>query len=161
MKYKEIGVKAMKWNAEDISLFIQAQEYVDTIIFPLYPVSFGNDINQCASMTEFISLITVHLERQFKGRLLLLPGFPYLSENELDKHLADIQIWERELIKKGFKHIIYVTSDSKWKAFESELEGLLLWIPSLPLADMEEKYKNSIIEDQVKQLIQLFIRKWR
>ncbi|WP_080845461.1 YpiF family protein [Cytobacillus gottheilii] len=151
----------MKWNSEDITMFIKERQYIDTVVMPLYPVSFGDDIKQSVGMTEFISLLSIQLERQFKGRLLMLPGFSYLKNANEDKLVSDIKHWETELLSQGFSHVFYVTSDSNWKIHEENLEGNLIWLPSLPLEQMDEKYKNQILEDQVKQLLNLFVRKWQ
>lgn len=149
----------MKWIPADIEMYKKSAEYVDTMVLPLLPVSFDEDMQQYATMTEFVSLLTGQLERQFKGRIFLLPGYSYIKNNSgnLDALLA----WEKDLLDKHFKHVFYVTSDSDWKQFEDQLNGSLLWIPSLPLDKMEDHQKVSIIEDQVNQLLTLFIRKWR
>jgi hypothetical protein len=44
---------------------------------------------------------------------------------------------------------------------EDRLEGGLIWLPSLPLEHMDENYRNSILDDQVKQLLNLFVQKWQ
>lgn len=157
---KKVGVKKMKWIPQDMEMFIKAREYIDTVVIPLYPISFGDDAKQTANMVEFITLLTNQLEKQFKGRLILLPGYTYLKKQDPNKLVADLQHWENALEQEEFKHIFYVTSDIDWKMQEQQLAGSLLWLPALPLDQMEEKYKNSIIEDQIKQLINLFVARW-
>ncbi|MBS4191025.1 YpiF family protein [Bacillus sp. FJAT-49705] len=151
----------MKWNPQDIDMFLQSKEYVDTAVLPLLPVAISKDTKQAASMTEFISLLSMQLERQFRGRLLLLPGYSYIKTESIDKLLGDLKVWERELLENGFKHVLFLTSDSNWKAVENQLEGELIWMPSLPLVHMDEKNRNSLLEDQVKQLMNLFLQKWQ
>lgn len=151
----------MKWVAKDIDMYLGAKEYVDTVVLPLLPVSFGEDIKQTASMTEFISLLSGQIERQFKGRLFMLPGYTYMKNNSEEKLLEYVKGWEEEFIKQGFKHVFYVTSDSDWKTREDNLQGSLIWLPYLPLEHMDENYRNSILDDQVKQMINLFIKKWQ
>lgn len=155
------GVKRMKWNSQDIQLFIKEREYIDTAVVPLYPVSFREDMKQSVSMTEFLQLLSGQLEKQFKGRLLMLPGISYLKTLSEDKLTSDLKEWEDELISQGFKHIFYITSDSDWKTVEDKLTGGLIWMPSIPLENMDDQYKNSILDDQVKQLLNLFVRKWQ
>jgi Protein of unknown function (DUF2487) len=151
----------MKWIPQDIDLYLQAKEYVDTAVLPLLPVSFDADMKQSASMTEFITLLSIQLERQFKGRLLLLPGFSYLKSMKEDKLVENLKVWETEILQKGFQYVFYITSDSQWKSREHDLNGSLIWLPSLPLESMDKQYKTSILEDQVKQLLSVFIQKWR
>lgn len=151
----------MKWIPQDIDMFLNAKEYVDTAVIPLLPISFKDDIKQTASMSEFITLLSIQLERQFKGRLLMLPGLTYLKSSSEDKLLENVLEWEQELSENGFKHIFYVTSDSDWKTKEQDLDGSLIWLPSIPLEHMEDSYRVSILENQVKQLINLFVQKWQ
>jgi hypothetical protein len=150
----------MKWIPQDIEMFVKAKEYVDTVVIPLYPISFGDDIKQTANMSEFINLLTSQLERQFKGRLILLPGFSYFRNQDKERLLDDLIEWENILKSEDFKHIFYVSSDSDWKLKEQHLTGSLIWLPALPLEHMEEKQKNTIIDDQVKQLLNLFVQRW-
>lgn len=151
----------MKWVSKDMDMYLGAKEYVDTVVLPLLPISFGDDLKQTASMTEFISLLTIPLERQFKGRLMMLPGYTYLKSDSDDSRLQVIKHWETEFKKSGFKHMIYITSDSGWRTIEDKCEGTVIWLPSLPLENMDEKYRNSILEDQIGQLIHLFVKKWQ
>ncbi|WP_442594519.1 YpiF family protein [Neobacillus sp. D3-1R] len=150
----------MKWVPEDMDMFLKSREYIDTVVIPLYPISFGDDAKQSANMTEFINLLATQLERQFKGRLILMPGFIYFKSKEHNKGLSDLIEWENRLKAEDFKHIFYVTADSDWKMVEQQLSGSLIWLPALPLEHMEEKQKNSILLDQVKQLLNLFTQKW-
>ncbi|EFV77576.1 MULTISPECIES: YpiF family protein [Cytobacillus] len=151
----------MKWVSQDIEMFLKEKQYVDTAVLPLLPVSFGDDIKQSVAMTEFISLLSVQLERQFRGRLIMLPGYAYLKSAGEESLLSGLGEWEAELKAQGFKHIFLLTSDSMWKSLEDRLEGGLIWLPSLPLEHMDENYRNSILDDQVKQLLNLFVQKWQ
>lgn len=151
----------MKWISQDIDMFLKEKQYVDTAVLPLLPVSFGDDIKQSVAMTEFISLLSVQLERQFRGRLIMLPGYAYLKPASEESLISGLGQWESELKAQGFKHIFLLTSDSMWKTFEDRLEGGLIWLPSLPLEHMDENYRNSILDDQVKQLLNLFVQKWQ
>lgn len=151
----------MKWVSKDMEMYLGAKEYVDTVVLPLFPISFADDIKQSTSMTEFISLLTNQLERQFKGRILMLPGHTYLSNSPDEELLRGLKVWEHEFLKQEFKHIFYVTSDSNWRTVEDELEGTLLWLPSLPLEQLDEKSRMSILGDQIKQLENLLVKKWQ
>ncbi|WP_174734001.1 YpiF family protein [Mesobacillus harenae] len=150
----------MRWTSSDMDMYMKEKEYVDTAVIPMLPVSFGSDMKQAASMAEFIALLTNQLERQFRGRLVLLPGYTYFK-NDSEKSLEGVKNWERELGKDQFKHVFIVTADTEWKKHERNLSSSLIWLPSIPLEHMDENYKVSIIEDQVKQLMHLFIQKWR
>lgn len=150
----------MKWAAQDIDMYIKAKEYVDTAVVPLLPVSFGEEMKESASMAEFITLLSVLLERQFAGRLLLLPPFTYLKTEGSEQSNQELKRWSDEVSNSGFKHIFYLTSDSEWKRYEEELEGSLLWVPALPFDQLDDSQKWSMVDSQVKQLLNFFTRKW-
>lgn len=151
----------MKWIPQDIETFLKAKEYVDTAVIPLVPLSFGEDIKQFAANSEFLTLLTSYLERQFTGRIVLVPPFTYLKTKNEDNLLTELLSWKTSIENGGFKHIFYVTSDIDWKTYEEILGSSLLWIPSIPLDNMEDNQKLTILESQGKQLLNLFTRKWR
>lgn len=150
----------MKWISKDIETYLSAKEYVDTAVIPLYSVTFGNEMSQSASNAEFITLLTNYLERQFTGRLVLFPPFTYLKNDDSENIVNQLKNWEENIEKNEFKHIFYITSESDWKIHEDKLTGSLIWLPSLPLGTLNDQQKNSMIESQVKQLLDLFTRKW-
>lgn len=150
----------MKWKSEDIEMYVKAREYVDTIILPLYPISFEEKMGQTAAMTEMISLLSIQIEKHFKGRILLMPGYSYLKASSGEELSRDLQKWEKEFFEKGFTYVIYLTCDRDWQGYESQLQGSLIWLPTLPLQKMDEKSRYMIMEDQVKQVNELLIEKW-
>jgi hypothetical protein len=151
----------MKWVSKDIETYLTAKEYVDTAVIPVISVSFGDEMMQSASSAEFITLLTSYLERQFTGRLLLLPPFTYLKSDHPEYIIQQMKKWEENIEKNEFKHIFYITSESDWKIYEKELTGSLIWLPSLPLEHLNDQQKISMIESQVKQLLSLFTQKWQ
>ena len=36
----------------------------------------------------------------------------------------------------------------------------VIWTPSVPLDSMDQKMRNSVLEDQLRQLIPIFAKKW-
>ncbi|MDH5159931.1 YpiF family protein [Heyndrickxia oleronia] len=150
----------MKWNGNDIETYLKEKQFIDTAIVPLLPIAIGSEMKQAASQGEFIELLSLHLERQFKGRLLLFPAFTYLNTLEDHQKMDMLQNWEVKLKESGFSHIFYLTSDISWRE-QDKTEGKLIWIPSVPLEHMEEQYKHSILEDQVKQLINIIVQQWQ
>jgi hypothetical protein len=151
----------MKWNSEDLDMFLKAREYVDTIVLPLFPVSFDEKMKQTAAMTEFIQLLSYQLERKFKGRMILLPGLIYAKTNEEDDLTANLVKWETEFAEKGFKYVYYLTSDIDCKKIEGTVKGTLVWLPTLPLQQMDERTRNTVLEDQVEQLVEIFVQSWK
>lgn len=150
----------MKWISQDIDLYLKAKEYIDTAVIPLIPLSFGDDMKQAASMSEFITLIAAFLERQFTGRILLLPPFVYLTTDHYEKRLEALQTWTTVLKSNQFKHIFFLTSDTDWKIENERFDETLVWIPALSLDDLHESQKYSIVDSQVSQILSLFTKQW-
>ncbi|MCT8138908.1 YpiF family protein [Anaerobacillus sp. CMMVII] len=151
----------MKWQAKEIDLYLQAKEYVDTAILSLVPINWGSEIKSTVQMGEFITLISDELERQFKGRVLQFPSFTYLKTEGLDERLQRVNALDEHLKSNGFEHIIYVTSDIEWKQIEGDMMDTLLWIPSIPLEHMEQKYKMETLSNQIKQMLPILTNKWQ
>ncbi|WP_042346400.1 DUF2487 family protein [Bacillus massiliigorillae] len=151
----------MKWISKDVEMYIGAKEYVDTAIVPLLGITFQNGIKQSASINEFISIISQEIEKQFKGRVLLLPPVTYLNDGEMDMKKQQIYQWKQALEQEGFPFIFFLTSDADWKTIESEIGNSLLYLPSLPLESLDEKYKIPMMEEQVSDVLGIISRKWR
>jgi hypothetical protein len=151
----------MKWITKDVDVFLKEKDYVDTALIPVIPLNFKENIKSAAAMAEYISALTGEMERQFKGRLMLLPPFAYLQDQEIQHSKEEIIRWTNHLHEQGFKHIFLMTSDSQWRKVEEELSAPLLWLPSLPLENLDEDYKRQVVQDQLKQIIPLFIEAWQ
>ncbi|MBW3113308.1 MULTISPECIES: YpiF family protein [Bacillaceae] len=151
----------MNWNVKDIEVFEAEKAYIDTAVIPVVPVDFGKDIRVSAAQSEFINLLTLHLERQFKGRMMMTPSFTYRMSSLTDSEISRLSQWAEELGDSGVKHIFFLTSDSGWKKAEDQLGDRLIWVPSIPLENLDEQYKHSIMEDQVKQLLNVIVQKWQ
>ena len=151
----------MKWTSKDISQYVQAKEYIDTVIIPLMPISFGDNIKTIASHGEYINILSYELERQFKGRVILLPPFSYIESDQAENKVEQLNNLSLHIKENNIKHVFLMTSDSSWSQNEQQLEGKLVWLPAIPLEDMEDKYKQKIIQDQMNQLLPMFIQKWQ
>lgn len=149
----------MNWNGKDAALFQQQKEYIDTAIVPLVPADFGKGMMQSAEQHEFIGLLVAFLERQFKGRVLVTPPHAYLPDGAVKKE--GVKQWSEKLRSTGFKHVFFFTADRAWRDMDEELEAVVLWIPSVPLGDMEDGMKYSLIENQAKQIVNIIVGKWQ
>lgn len=108
---------------------------------------------------EFIELLSMELEREYKGRVLLLPAFTYLVESQKNEK-GRLQEWTNHLRKQGFKHIAYVTSDFSWKEDMQELQGDLFWFPSLALEQFSDQAKREVIHAHIKNIMVMLEEKW-
>ena len=155
----KVGVM-MKWIPQEVETYLNAKEYVDTAVIPIYSLSFGEEMKQSAAAFEFLSLLTGHLERQFTGRILLFPPFTYLKSDNIENVLDELLKWGENVLNSEFKHIFYITSELDWRMYENRLAGSLLWLPSLPLGNMNEAQKMEVVDSQVKQLLSIFTQQW-
>ncbi|MBM7584338.1 hypothetical protein JOC86_000875 [Bacillus pakistanensis] len=151
----------MNWNAKDIEMYLKEKQYIDTAVIPLLPIDFNEGMKAAAAQGEFITLLTSHLEHQFKGRILLYPSFTYLKGTYGSNDAERLLDWTNSIKENGTKHVFYLTSDSDWKNKGHTIEDSLIWIPSIPLENLDEQYKHSIMEDQVKQLLNVIVQKWQ
>ncbi|SIQ37579.1 Protein of unknown function [Peribacillus simplex] len=149
----------MKWTAKDLDMYIQSKEYVDTVLIPLVPLSFKGQMKQSGSMNEFLTILSLEIEKQMKGRILLLPTFHYISD-EMDK-VERLKRWANEVKKNDFEHVFFLTSDFEWKKEERELENNLVWIPAIPLEGLEIEQAREMINQQVIQILDIFSYNWK
>lgn len=149
----------MKWTAKDLDMYMQSKEYVDTVLIPLVPLSFKGQMKQTGSMNEFLTILSLEIEKQMKGRILLLPTFHYLSD-EMDK-VERLKRWANEVKDNNFEHVFFLTSDFEWKKEERELENNLVWIPAIPLEGLEIEQAREMINQQVLQILDIFSYNWK
>lgn len=146
----------MFFNVKDIEQFLAQKEFIDTVVVPLVSLDFTEDkIKQSGSSVDFLMSLTSFIEQQFKGRLMVLPPYTYLSDAKNEDYP---NVLTEQLHKIGFKHVFHITSDSFWTSFKDELN--IIWLPSIPLESMDKNVKNSILEDQLRQIIPIFSAKW-
>lgn len=146
----------MYWNSKDISIFQEQKEFVDTAIIPLLLVDGRAPyIKQSTGTADFLMSLTAFIENQFKGRVVLMPPVSYTIQANR-KSLGEE--WVEVLKEAGFKHLFFVSSDSLWMTEASELE--IIFIPSIPLEDMDQKLRQSVLDDQLRQVIPIFANRW-
>jgi hypothetical protein len=150
----------MIWNGRDVRLYQQEKSFIDSAVIPLLPIEFGNEMRQAASQGEYIDLFTNYLEKQFRGRIMLFPPFVYLSKEMTNEKSSLLNRWSDYLREEGFVHQFFITTDENWKSIESQLNGTLIWLPAVPIEDMDDSFKYDFIENQVKQYLHKIIEKW-
>jgi hypothetical protein len=143
----------MKWIVKDVDAYMQAKEYVDTALVPLVPLACTN-MKAFVEMSEHVSLIANELERQFKGRVMLLPPFTYWIDEEKEALQQRLHRWKEELEQNGFRHVFYLAAHAIWQ------EDSLIYLPPLPLEHVDDHYKQKLVSKQVEQTMEMFIAKW-
>ncbi len=141
----------MKWTSKEVEDFLKSREYIDTAVIPLIPIAINEIAKSYAQMKDFVEIVANELERQFKGRVLLLPSFMYIANNYQKEHLETLV---NHLKENGMKHIVLLTCDNY---FQGENVTML---PNVPLEYMEESYQKQLVRDQVAPIIQMLVTKW-
>lgn len=146
----------MYFNANDVTSFMAQKEFIDTAIVPLVSIDLTSEkMKQSGAEADFLLSLTSFIEQQFKGRLILLPPFSYsasMKNEELPQQL------ESQLHNAGFKHVFFITCDHFWTNIGDVVN--VIWLPAIPLESMDKGVKNSILEDQLRQVIPTFSTKW-
>ncbi|MRH42412.1 DUF2487 family protein [Aquibacillus halophilus] len=152
----------MRWQEEDIDLYIGAKEYVDTLLIPLMPLSMDDkfDINKLTVQGELLTIFANEIEKQFKGRIFLMPTYNYMFNEESSLELTRLNNWVDKIEANPFKHIFLLTLDHQWKKHERDLAGNLLWFPAIQSGNVSSKESQVIIKDQINQLSELIRSYW-
>jgi len=136
--------------------YIQQKDYIDTLLVPLLKLETNPEsMKNSSSSTEFLMQLTKFIETQFKGRMMLMPPFSYTQSANLQSMATTLS---QDLGLMEFKHVFYITTDSEWKSVE--ITGEVIWLPALPLESMDKRLKQTIIEDQLRQVLPQLTKKW-
>ncbi len=146
----------MYFNANDVTSFMAQKDFIDTAIVPLVSIDLSSEkMKQSGAEVDFVMSLTSFIEQQFKGRLLVMPPFSYmtsLKNEELPQQL------EAQLHNAGFKHVFFITCDHFWTNSGDIVN--IIWLPAIPLESMDASVKKSILEDQLRQVIPMLSTKW-
>lgn len=146
----------MNWKAQDLDTYMQQKMYIDTLLVPLLPIETTADrAKNSASSAEFLMHLTNFIEGQFKGRMMVLPPLSYTQSTDYE---AFAKVFNQDFEETDFKHIFYVTTDRNW--VDIDVNGEVIWLPSIPLESMEPKLRQSVMEDQLRQVLPTFTKKW-
>lgn len=146
----------MNWTAKDMDTYMQQKEYIDTVIVPLLKIETAPEkMKNSASSSEFLMHLTTYMETQFKGRMMLMPPIAYTQSTDLNEMSRNLV---RDMASAPFKHQFYMTTDSAWTSIQ--MEGEIIWLPSIPLESMEPSLRQTIMEDQLRQVLPRLTEKW-
>ncbi|QTM99645.1 DUF2487 family protein [Sediminibacillus dalangtanensis] len=152
----------MQWNKQDLGQYFTAEEYIDTLLIPLIPVTFTNqkEMEKSAAQQETGMIFVREMEKHFKGRIFLLPAYHYLASENLGAEVSRLNEWAAKASERPFKHVFFFSFDPHWKKQERNLNGNLLWLPAIQSEDTQSKETQTIIKDQVSQLTDLIKTYW-
>ncbi|MBZ5202265.1 YpiF family protein [Planomicrobium chinense] len=146
----------MHFLGKEIDQYLQQKEYVDTAVIPLVQLDLNPaTMKSSASSSDYLQSLANLLEKQFKGRILLFPPVSYAKGADRARLGAELAA---ELDPTAFKHVFYLTTDTEWRSLE-EVKNVL-WLPAIPTESMDQSFKQSVMEDQLRQVLPLFITEW-
>ena len=144
----------MHFIGKDMDQYLSQKDYVDTAVVPLLQLDLSEaGLKSSAGASEYLQSLTAMLEKQFKGRILLFPPVAYTKNADRNRLSDEIS---SEMEKAGFKHVFYMTTDAEWRSVE-ELKNVL-WLPAIPTEHMDRNFKQSVMEDQLRQVLPLFLK---
>ncbi|UOY93465.1 YpiF family protein [Ectobacillus sp. JY-23] len=147
----------MKWRTKDIEVYETAKEYIDTALVPLIPFALEGALQEVVRQGEFVDCLSAEMEREYKGRIVLLPPFTYLTSEKEDEQ-ERLKRWESRIKESGIKHIVYITSDYEWKA--CPVQETVIWLPAIPLYQLEEHTRRDVLQANVRDIHKILTEKW-
>src|SRR5690625_670875 len=152
----------MQWNSEDLTQYLGAKEYIDTIIIPLQPfhLSKDNQLKKDAFLRNVLSIYTNETEKELSGRVLLTPAYNYLKFTKLEEEVDRLNKWVEDIQKQPFNTIFFMTFDMMWKKVESKMNGHLIWLPGIDSVDIHAAETVKMIQNQVSQIGELIRSYW-
>ncbi|GKV55426.1 hypothetical protein NCCP2222_13730 [Sporosarcina sp. NCCP-2222] len=146
----------MNWTGKDMDTYLLQKEYIDTLVIPLIKVEPALEkMKMSASAAEFTMLLSSMIETQFKGRMMFAPPFSYTASTGISELKTELLNSFKE---SPFKHIFFLTTDPAWVS--SDDNGQVIWLPSIPLESMDVQLRQTILEDQLRQVLPKFTEKW-
>jgi len=152
----------LKWTNEDLATYIDAKEYVDTVILPMqsFHVTDEGTMEQDAFNREILSIYSSEIEKELSGRVMLTPTFYYLKSADMTAELNRLETWVKELQEQPFTEIFIFTFDKALKKVEKELPCELIWFPGMKIGDVKSKEATQLIQNQVEQISELIRAYW-
>ncbi|TDM13221.1 DUF2487 family protein [Macrococcus lamae] len=140
----------MLFNYRDLKDIKHQLEYIDTAIIPIIDVDYRGQLMTIVDHYEVIQALTLEVENQFKGRVLLIPPVQVQEDYTLPVVIGE------QLKGYGMKNVLFVSSMNSH--FQTQLEHFKVNI--FPLETMDDDFKQEMIQTQVKDLMRHIIAMW-
>lgn len=152
----------MRWFSEDLKKYVQAKEYVDTLIIPLesFHLSQEASLAKDSFQREVLTVYTNEIEKELSGRVLLAPAYSYLKSTNLENEVERLNKWIQDVEIQPFKTIFAMTFDTAWKKVEKDIDCNLLWLPGMNPGNIKSEEIVKLIRSQVEQISELIRSYW-
>lgn len=152
----------MKWTKSDVEKYVEAKEYVDTVVIPVQSFQLSKD-DQLIKDTfagEVLSIYANEIEKELSGRLLLTPTYTFNKQSDIKQEVARLNEWIADIKEQPFEHVFLLTLDLNLKKEEQALDGNLLWFPGLQPTDLQSQEAVQMIRSQIEQISELIRSYW-
>ncbi|MGP4060074.1 DUF2487 family protein [Halobacillus sp. H74] len=151
----------MRWTKADTTQYLPEKQYIDTVLIPLVPFdpSADEEMVKHAFQRELNQVFSNLIENEYRGRIFLAPDYNYLNGSN-ESEVERLNRWISKFQEQPFHHVFLFTFDSKWKRYESHLNGQLLWVPGLQSGNIQSTETQSFVKEQAHQINELIQSYW-
>ena len=140
----------MLYNQNDLKILKDEIEFVDTAVIPFASSDMNVHASLNSSNIEMLQLVSMQLEKQFKGRLLITPMMTTVDEN-----ISVLASYAKQLRTYGFKNIVVLTH------LKAEIDDAhRIKLNEIPLENMSNEMKIEMINEEVKTVMKSVISIW-
>lgn len=152
----------MKWTKSDVEKYVEAKEYVDTVVIPVQSFQLSKDdrLIKDTFAGEVLSIYANEIEKELSGRLLLTPTYTFNKQSDIKQEVARLNEWIADIKEQPFEHVFLLTLDLNLKKEEQALDGNLLWFPGLQPTDLQSQEAVQMIRSQIEQISELIRSYW-
>lgn len=140
----------MLYTAKDIKLLKDEIEFIDTAVIPLVSIDMTEQAPSHSNNIELTQMVTMQIEKQFKGRLLITP-----LSTTVESNTDIVTAYARQLLVYGFKKIIVLTH------LKIDFDDFdVIQLNEIPLENMTPDMVNELVGDEVKNVMKSIISIW-
>lgn len=153
----------LKWYKDDLKTYKEAKEYVDTLLIPLlhFQLQKENDLEKDAFQTEVMTIYINEIEKELSGRVFVTPAYSYVKDTQtFSNEVERLNSWIEHATTQPFQYTFLITFDNAWKKVEKDVDGQVLWLPSVKPMDLNSKEAVTVLRSQVEDISELIRSFW-
>lgn len=139
----------MLYKYDDIKVLKDQLEFVDTAVIPFVSTDMDSGALSYANDIELLQLVTIQLEKQFKGRIFITPAMTTVNSDT-----TVLEQYEAQLYDYGFKNVVIITH------MELDESHTTIRLNHIPLQDMTNDIKMDMVKEEVKKVMKSIISIW-
>ncbi|CAM4149833.1 DUF2487 family protein [Lacicoccus alkaliphilus] len=139
----------MLYKYDDIKVLKDQLEFVDTAIIPFVSADMDSGALSYANDIELLQLVTIQLEKQFKGRVFITPAMTTVQSDT-----TVLEQYEAQLYDYGFKKVVIITHLDLGEPHTA------IRLNHIPLQDMTNDIKFDLVNEEVKKVMKTIISIW-